>query len=423
MSLAKADFQQVGLVRKTCADAGILGLRDIADAAHRLKARQTLLGLWMYDHVTKHGSASEGLMRNRRDESEQNCIIWSLNHYLGLNRHPDVIEATCEATRLFGTGCGTSAMAGGGSSLHTRLEWKLAEWTGKEDAIIFPTGYSANLGAISALARGKSTIVLFDRECHASIIDGIRLSGAPFRPFRHNDLDDLCRKLIDADGAYENVLVIVESIYSMSGDRAPLADICDLKKKTPFLLYVDEAHSFGLLPERTYCNALGVTDQVDFIMTTLSKSVASIGGVVATSAAFRTLLQIEANPFVLQAASPPADIAATLAAMAVIEAEPDRIADLWHKTRIMRSRLREAGFDIGSGDSPIIPVYVRDSELLLLMGRDLLERGIFVTPIIYPAVKHSEVRFRFILNVSHTLDQIDFTVRELKAIGQRYGIL
>ena len=362
-------------------------------------------------------------MKSDTHDGEKNCIIWPINHYLGLNRHPKVIEASIDALKEFGTGCGTSAMSGGHSYLHKLAEKRLANWLGKEDAILFPTGYSANVGAISGLAKGPSSFILFDRECHASIIDGVKLSGAKFLPFRHNDSDDLARKLKKFSAQYENVLVIVESVYSMTGEEACLQEIVDLREHHEFLLFVDEAHSFGLHPERTLCKKLGITEEVDFIMTTLSKSTASIGGVIATSHAFKTLFQVEANAYLFQAAIPPSDVAAIMAAMDVIEETPELLSSLWAKVSYMRGRLKELGFDIGAGSSPIIPVFIRDSDTLLRMGQDMYEDGVFTTSVAYPVVKHSEVRFRFILNESHSYAQIDRTLHVLENLGQKYGLL
>lgn len=415
--------RQIGLVRSDCQERGIVDITTIADAYHTVKSEQTASRVWCYDNFTDGGSNSSALIRSDAHSGTKECLVWPINHYLGLNRHPKVIAAATEALRMYGTGCGTSAMSGGHSSLHKQVEKRLAGWLGKETALLFPTGYSANVGAISGLAKGPSSFILFDRECHASIIDGIKLSGAKFLPFRHNDPADLARKLEKYAAGYENVFVIVESVYSMTGEEACLQEIVDLKSSYKFLLFVDEAHSFGLHKERTLCRQLGVSDAVDFVMTTLSKSTASIGGVVATSHAFKTLLQVEANAYLFQAAIPPADVAAILAAMDVIEEEPDLVASLWSKTAHMRQRLRAIGFDIGVGTSPIIPVFIRDSDTLLKMGQDMFDAGIFTTAVAYPVVKHTEVRFRFILNESHTYDQIDQTLSILERLGGKYGVL
>lgn len=417
------DNRQIGLVRKDCLDQGIVRISEVAQNYHSLKTSQSRSGVWCYDNYTETGSHSFGLVKSTAHAAEKDCIIWPINHYLGLNRYPKVIEAGVAAFRAYGTGCGTSAMSGGHSHLHKSLEERLAVWLGKEAALLFPTGYSANLGAISGLSKGPSTFVIFDRDCHASIIDGIKLSGSKYIPFRHNDCDDLDRKLAKYSNQYENVIVIVESIYSMTGEEAPLQRICELKRQYSFYLFVDEAHSFGLFPERTLVKKYGLDDQIDFVMTTLSKSTGSIGGVVATSKEFKTFLQVEANAYLFQAAIPPSDVAAIIAAMDVIEANPSITSSLWQKTEYMRKSLKEIGFDIGSGTSPIIPVYIRNSDILLKMGQDMFNEGIFTTSVAYPVVKHSDVRFRFILNDSHSYHQIDETLRVIKKLGQYYGVI
>lgn len=421
--ISHLENRQIGLVRKDCLEKGVVDIRAVANGYHAVKTSQSETGVWCYDNFTDGGSTSHGLVRSDTHAGARECVIWPINHYLGLNRHPKVIESAVAALRNFGTGCGTSAMSGGHSALHKVAEKRLAGWLGKEAAIIFPTGYSANVGAISALAKGPSCFILFDRECHASIIDGVKLSGAKYLPFRHNDAGDLARKLDKFSPHYENVLVVVESVYSMTGEEACLEEIVGLKKRHNFLLFVDEAHSFGLHHERTLCKRLGITDEVDFLMTTLSKSTASIGGVVGTTAEFKTLLQVEANAYLFQAAIPPSDVAVILSAMDVIEETPELLVSLWNKVAYMRDRLRSMGFDIGTGSSPIIPVFVRDSDTLLRMGQEMYHEGVFTTSVAYPVVKHSEVRFRFILNESHTYPQIDQTLDVLQRLGRKYDVI
>lgn len=415
--------RQIGLVRNDCLERGITNISAVAAAYHEVKREQSNTGVWCYDNFTEAGSNSTGLIRSEKHPIGKECVIWPINHYLGLNRHPKVIASAVDALQTYGTGCGTSAMSGGHSSLHKMAEQRLAGWLGKEAAILFPTGYSANVGAISGLAKGPSCFILFDRECHASIIDGVKLSGAKFLPFRHNDVSDLAKKLEKYASQYENVLVIVESVYSMSGEEASLPEICDLKQLYNFQLFVDEAHSFGLHPERTLCSKLGLTEKVDFVMTTLSKSTASIGGVVGTTHAYKTLLQVEANAYLFQAAIPPADVAAVISAMEVVEDTPQLLKSLWSKVSYMRGKLRALGLDIGRGTSPIIPVFIRDSDTLLKMGQDMFDEGIFTTSVAYPVVKHSEVRFRFIINESHSYEQIDRTVEVLKNLSIKYRII
>lgn len=421
--LELTEHDQIGLVRKRCSDKGITKIGDVATAYESLRQIQVKSGSWCYENYTENGSHSSGIVCSEATNASQACVIWPINHYLGLNRHPDVVNAAINALQKYGTGCGTSAMSGGHNFLHKELESRLAKVMCKEAAILFPTGYSANLGAISGLAKTGNTVVFFDRECHASIIDGIKLAGCKYIPFKHNNVSDLEKKLQSYALEYENVFVIVESVYSMTGEEAPLQEIVSLKKRFSFYFFVDEAHTFGLYDVGGLCRQLGISSDVDFVMTTLSKSTASIGGVVATSRKFMTLLQVEANAYLFQAALTPADAATILAALDIIETTPELVRSVWHKTNYLRSALITRGFDIGEGKSPIVPVYIRDSAILLSMGQDLFKLGVFTTSVAYPVVKHSEVRFRFIVNESHTYEQIDYTVTMLTELGKKYGVV
>lgn len=415
---------QIGMVRKKCFDHGITALGEIADAYEAMRQLQIQAGTWGYENFTRSGSDSAGYVESAGDAKiQQDCVIWPINHYLALNRHPEVIKAAHDALESFGAGCGTSAMSGGHNALHKKLENRLADILKKEAAILFPTGYSANVGAISALGRGSSNVILFDRECHASIIDGVKLAGCKFIPFKHNAVDDLERKLEKYSKDFDNVIVIVESVYSMSGEESPLQAIVELKDKHKFYLFVDEAHSFGLYENGSLCGQLGITDDVDFIMTTLSKSAAAIGGVVATSRAFMTLLQLESTAYMFQAALTPPDTAAVLTALDIIDREPEIVRSLWEKTRYFRNALIELGFDVGNGTSPIIAVYIRDSEVLFKFAKLMFGKGIFTTAVTYPAVKNNEVRFRFIVNQSHTYEQINHTLSVLSEVGKALGVI
>ena len=347
-------------------------------------------------------------------------IIWSVNHYLGLNRHPKVIESSKKAIDIYGTGCGTSAISGGHNQLHKILEKRLSTLLfEKEDSLLFSIGYSANLGAIFALAKGKNNLILIDRASHASIIDGCKLL-----PFKHNSVEDLEKKLNRYGSKYDNVFVIVESIYSMSGEYSPLEEIVRLREKYKFLLYVDEAHAFGICGTdgAGRCQELGLSDSVDFIMTTFSKSTASLGGVVSAKKEFITLIQSQANAYMFQASLTPSDTATVLTALDVIRDENDIVEKLWENTKYFRLKLKILGFDIGIGESPIVPIYIGDVEILLAMGKDMLTQGVFSTSITYPAVHHSEVRFRFVVNASHTMAHIDKTLDVLESLGEKYGL-
>lgn len=414
----------IGYLMKKLVEEGITSFDKIAGSLQELKDLQNKDGLFSYDRYTESGSDSFATIINEFDQKKKDCILWCLNHYLALNRNPEVIARAQKTLAEFGTGCGTSAMSGGMSSLHKEIEKRVASMLGKEKVLLFPTGYTANLGAISALV-GKNDLILFDHECHASIIDGCRLSGKQWLAFHHNDIKNLETKLARFKEKYENIFVLVESAYSMSGDLSPLKEIVALKSKYNFYLYVDEAHTFGLYGHegRGYCYEQGVIDQVDFIMGTFSKATASVGGFIASKRKYCTLLQCYANSYIFQACLSPGDAAAILASLDVIRDNPEMIIDLHEKNRYFRTRLREIGFDLGQSQSPAVPIYVRSLEKLYPFSRELFEQGIFSVSVAYPAVKLTEGRLRFTVNLSHTKEHLDKTVGILEALGKKYALI
>ncbi len=355
--------------------------------------------------------------------TKKECILWCVNHYLSLNRNPNVIEKACEALHQYGTGCGTSAVSCGMSSLHKQIEKRVAEFVGKEDAVLFSTGFTANLGSISYIVSNKD-LIIFDREAHSSIINGIRLSKAKWISFKHNNIEDLEKKLKKYKGSYENIFVVIESAYSMSGDLSPLKEIIGLKKLYNFYLYIDEAHTFGFYGEKGqgYCHEQGVTDEVDFIMSTLSKATSSIGGFFAAKHKFCSLLRWS-DPYMFQACLTPADAAVILACLDEIENNPEMLKELHAKNKYMRDLLESKKFNLGQSKSPIIPIMIEDQHKLRMVVNELYEAGIYSTPIVFPAVSTKEGRIRLILNYAHTKDQIDYTVDNLERICKKYEII
>lgn len=414
----------IGYLMKQLHDLGITDFDAIAEKVSQLKALQIEENLWGYDRYTETGSAAAAKVITQADGQARDCVLWCLNHYLGLNRNPKVIERARTALSTFGTGCGTSAMSGGMSSLHKEVERKIGAMLGKEKALLFPTGYTANLGALSSLP-GKRDLILFDHESHASIIDGCKLSRRDWLAFGHNDPDNLEAKLKRFQGKYENIFVVVESAYSMSGDLAPLKEFVALKRKYKFMLYVDEAHSFGLYGDRGqgYCHEAGVIDEVDFIMSTLSKSTASIGGFIAGKQKHCDLLQVTAGAYIFQACLTPADAATILASLDELSENDSHRKALHEKNAYFRTHLLKAGFNLGESASPIVPIYIPELEKLYAFVKRLFEDGVFSIPVTYPAVKVNEGRIRFIVNASHTYEQIDFTLSALTRIGKDFGII
>ncbi|MBF0555538.1 MAG: aminotransferase class I/II-fold pyridoxal phosphate-dependent enzyme [Nitrospirae bacterium] len=414
---------QIGYLRKHLEEKGILNLDVIANHILELRDLQCKEEMYSHSRYTEKGSDVVCNIITGCNTKEKKCIVWCVNHYLGLNRNKKVIDAAKKALDEYGTGCGTSALSGGMTSLHKMLEMRLADLIGKECVTLFPTGYTANLGLLSGIA-GKGSFILFDRESHASIVDGAKLSGNKYLPFNHNDVEDLDSKLNKYTKEYENIFVVVESAYSMSGDLSPLKEIVELKQKYKFYLIVDEAHTFGFYGKKGsgYRNELGVTEEVDFIVGTLSKATASIGGYVASQEKYDILLHWSATPFIFQACTPPSDIAASLACLDEIETNTELAIKLHNNNKHFRSLLTKAGFDLRNSQSPIVPVYIEDFEALLNISKDLYINGIFTNAIFYPAVKRTEGRLRFILNVGHTMEQMERTVACLLEAVKKYGV-
>lgn len=406
------------------AKEGITDFDTVATKMQLLKNKMINNGSYTYDHYSASGSDAYSKICSSHSNTQQDCIVWSVNHYLGLNRHKLVIEKTAEIIGKYGTGSGTSAMSGGRSALHKKLEDRLCKLLNKESVLLFPTGYTANLGAISGLI-GKNDLVLFDEEIHASIRDGIKLRGRKKEMFKHNSIRDLEKRLIANQGKFENIFVVVEGAYSMSGDMSPIKEIVALKEKYKFYLYLDEAHTFGLYGEdgRGYAYEQGVIDKVDFLMSTFSKSTAAIGGFVAMKEKYRALLQWRANAYLFQACFSPATAATILAALDVIKNEKEIVEDLHYKNAYMRNKLKAIGFCLGDSKSPVIPIYIQDVEKLIKIGEELYNEGIFTVSVIYPVAPIDKGRVRFILNAHHTIKQIDRTVDVLAKLALKYDLV
>jgi len=407
---------QIGYIAKKVSDDSALTLQQRAEVTHSLKELQSEMSIFPYDRYIKTASDHKGeiLSRTENIKSKKKHYIWNVNHYLGMNRHPEVIEYAKQCIEKYGTGSGTSMVSGGMNELHRAIEQFFSYFWNKEESIIFPTGYAANLGAISGLV-GSKDLVLFDKECHASIIDGIKLSKAKFIPFRHNNVDDLEKKVNRYSKDYETVLVIAESVYSMSGTEAPLRDYVELKKNKDFLLFIDEAHSFGFYGKdgRGYCDEMGCLADVDVVMTTLSKSAGSLGGIISCNKELATYIQFNSSPYIFQACISPADAGAVLKSLEILSIDSQYRDSLWSNTRYLRKKLKAAGFDYGDSTSPLVPIYVENPKILALLCREIFEQGIFTNWAAYPAVGLNEGRLRFIVSSNHTKRDIDQTVKIL----------
>ncbi|WP_144394736.1 amino acid adenylation domain-containing protein [Pleionea sediminis] len=367
-----------------------------------------------YSKVIRTGSSSRGLVSDMYNDEEQEAIIWTTNLYLGLNRDETVIENAVSAVKEFGTGMGTSAAASGLTDLHLEFEKEFAELTGKPSACLFPTGYTANVGAVAGLL-GKDDVVVIDQLCHASIVDGARLCGATIRTFQHNNAADLEAVLESEASPYRTILVVLEGVYSMGEGAAPVADILHTAKKYNALTLVDEAHSFGFYGEggAGICAEQGVTEQADFIMTTLSKALGSLGGVVSAKQEYVDLLRSSSRAFIFQASVSPADIAAALTSLRRLKSDEGLRKRLWETTRYMRQRFEEAGYDLGTGDGPIVTPHFGDKDKLFAIVQALYKRGIQTSAVTYPIVENGRGRLRLICSAAHTKDDVDKTLAAL----------
>ncbi|WP_223115391.1 amino acid adenylation domain-containing protein [Luteimonas suaedae] len=399
---------------------------DKGTLIREFKGLLTRSGREPYSKLVRTGSGHKGTVADVHTGEEHEAIIWSTNLYLGLNRDSDVIAQARSALERFGTGMGTSPTASGMTDLHLDFEKEFAELVGKPVGCLFSTGFTANLGVIAGLL-GDKDVVVMDQLCHASIVDGARLSGATIRTFKHNDASDLQSVLEAEVSPHRTTLVVLEGVYSMGEGTAPVRDIVHMAKRYGALVLVDEAHSFGFYGPRGagICAAQGITDQVDFIMTTLSKALGSLGGVIAASEAHIALLKTSARAYVFQATTTPADIAAALAALRRLRADDALRERLWDTTHYMRQRFSDAGYDLGTGDGPIVTPHFPDSDTLYAIAHGLHARGVHTTAVTYPIVERGRGRLRFICSAAHTRDDVDKTLatlidveREVKAARQ-----
>jgi 8-amino-7-oxononanoate synthase len=344
-------------------------------------------------------------------------IMIGSNNYLGLTTHPKVRGAAIEATQRYGTSCTGSRLLNGTLELHLELERRLAEFVGMEAVLVFSTGYQTNVGAISALV-GRGDVVITDKEDHASIVDGCRLSFGKMRRFRHNDMEHLERVLAGLPDE-AGKLVVVDGIFSMGGDIAPLPEIVPLCKKYGARLMVDDAHSIGVLGGgRGTAAHFGLTDQVDLMMGTFSKSLASIGGFMAGTEDVIHYIQHHARALIFSASMPPPSVAAALAALEIMQEEPERIARVNQIGEQMRSTFRQLGFDVGNSQTPIVPVIIGDDTRTFMAWKALYDAGVYTNPVVSPAVPPELSLLRTSYMATHTDEQLD-RVRDIFAQVKR----
>ncbi len=350
-------------------------------------------------------------------------LMFGSNCYSGLVNDPRIKEAAIKATRKYGTGCAGSPFLNGTLDLHKKLEAAIAEYIGKEDVMIYSSGFEVNLGVVSALT-GREDYILWDEQDHASIIEGRRLSFSQSLKYKHNDMESLEKQLQKCDPDKVK-LIVTDGVFSMEGDVANVKEIVKLAKKYDATIMVDEAHGIGVFGPggRGVCHHYGVADDVDLIMGTFSKSFASLGGFIATDKEITNFLRHHSRSYIFTASITPASTAAALKAMEIMQAEPERQERLWELTHYALDGFRNMGCEIGNTSTPIIPLFIRDNFKTFAVTRDLLEEGIFVNPVVSPAVAPQDTLIRFSLMATHTKDQVTTALEKIQKVFKAHQII
>lgn len=364
-------------------------------------------GVYPYFRIVESAQDTEVILNGKK------VLMFGSNSYLGLTNHPKIKEAAQKAISKYGTGCAGSRFLNGTLDIHIELEEKLARYVNKEAAVLFSTGFQVNLGVLSSIT-GRTDYLILDEYDHASLIDGSRLSFSRTIKYAHNNMEDLEQKLYNLP-ADAMKLIAVDGIFSMEGDIVKLPEIVELADKYGANIMVDDAHSLGVIGELGAGTAshFGLDDKVDLIMGTFSKSLASLGGFIAGDAPTVDYLKHKARSLIFSASMPPSAVASVIAALEIIQSEPERIEQLWANTRYAMQLLHEEGFDTGVTESPIIPVYIRDNYKTFYITKMLQEDGIFVNPVVSPAVPSDSSLIRFSLMATHTFSQIEEAVEKL----------
>jgi 8-amino-7-oxononanoate synthase len=352
----------------------------------------------------------------------QERVMMGSNNYLSLTHHPKVLEAARRALEVFGSGCTGSRFLNGTLALHEELEGRLADLFGKEAALVFSTGYQANLGLIQGLI-GRGDVVLVDKLDHASILDGAKLSYGETTRFNHGDLAHLEHKL--QKHSDRPMMIIVDGVYSMEGDIADVPGLVDLAQRYGAVLAIDDAHSVGVLGPKGDGTAahFGMVDEADIVVGTFSKSLASIGGFVGASESVIHYLKHHSRPLIFTASLPPSNTAGVLAALEVMLDEPERRESLWANTRRFQEGCRSLGFNIGTTETPIVPVLIGSLHNTFSFWRALFDAGVFTNPVVPPAVPPDQCRLRTSLMATHTNEQIDRALETFGRLGKKMGVI
>ncbi len=378
------------------------------------------LGIYPYFHPIQSALGNEVIVDGKK------CIMIGSNNYLGLVNHPKVKEAAANAALKYGSGCTGSRFLNGTLDLHIELEHRLAKFMKKETALVFSTGFQTNLGAISSLV-GKSDIIIIDRQVHACIVDGTRLSYGKVYKFAHNDMDDLERviKNVRNNNGKGGLMIVVDGVFSMEGDIINLPKLVKIGKAYGARILVDDAHSVGVLGETGAGTAqhFGLIDDVDLTMGTFSKSFASLGGFIAGDDDIIHYIKHNARSLIFSASIPPSNAAAVLAALDIIEAEPERREKLWKNARRMQKEFRDLGFNIGHTATPIVPIVIGEDIDAFVFWKELFDNGIFTNPVISPAVPPGQALIRTSYTATHTDEHLDQVVEVIAKIGRKKGII
>lgn len=350
-------------------------------------------------------------------------LMFGSNCYSGLVADPRIKEAAIEATKKYGTGCAGSPFLNGTLDIHKQLERRIAEYIGKEDVMIYSTGFEVNLGVVSCLT-GREDYILWDEQDHASIIEGRRLSFSTALKYKHNDMASFEKQLQKCDPDKVK-LIVTDSVFSMEGDVANVPEIVKLAKKYNASVMVDEAHGIGVFGKggRGVCNHFGVTDDVDLVMGTFSKSFASLGGFIATDKEITNFLRHHSRSYIFTASITPASTAAALKAIDIMESEPERQEHLWEITHFALDGFRNMGCEIGNTSTPIIPLFIRDDYKTYHVVRDLFDEGLFVNPVVSPAVAPQDTLIRFSLMATHSKAQVEYALDKFQKVFRKYELI
>jgi 8-amino-7-oxononanoate synthase len=374
------------------------------------------MGIYPYFKPLSETEGTEVVIDGKR------LIMIGSNNYLGLTTNPHVRQAAIEAIQKYGTSCTGSRFLNGSLELHKELEQRLAKFIGKEAAIVFSTGYQSNLGAITALME-KDDVAICDKDAHASLVDAVKMAGCVMKRFRHNDMDDLERLLKETQGSAR--MVIVDGVYSMGGDLAKVPEIIALCKQYGARFFLDDAHGLGVMGPggRGTCWHFNAIDDVDLVMGTFSKSFASLGGVIAGGKDVIDYIQHHARPFIFSASMPPANAAAVLACLDVIEENPGYVQNVHRQAAKVRMALREMGYNCGESVTPVVPIYIGSEMNTVFAWKAFYDHGVYVNPVLPPGVPPNKSMLRTSYMATHTDEQIERVIKAFYEVGTYIGLI